>query len=271
MERLDHIKVVQAKSRSRRLSRELTKRLFEDYKKSTKRLLLLDYDGTLTHFTGNIDDARPNKQVRQLLTRLVNQKKNEVVIVSGRRKATLDQWFGDIALGFVAEHGVWTKNPGRPWSLIKQLKAEWKQQIRPILEVYVDRTPGSFIEEKEHSLVWHYRKADPKLALLRAGELKDALMHLVSNLSIGVMEGNKVIEIKNRDINKGRAVMKWVNKKKWDFILSIGDDVTDEDIFDALPDAAYSIKVGIGITKARYTIGNPGDVIKLIHALTRMT
>jgi trehalose 6-phosphate synthase/phosphatase len=271
MERLDHIKVVQAKSRSRRLSRELTKRLFEDYKKSTKRLLLLDYDGTLTHFTGNIDDARPNKKVRQLLTRLVNQKKNEVVIVSGRRKATLDQWFGDIALGFVAEHGVWTKNPGRPWSLIKQLKAEWKQQIRPILEVYVDRTPGSFIEEKEHSLVWHYRKADPKLALLRAGELKDALMHLVSNLSIGVMEGNKVIEIKNRDINKGRAVMKWVNKKKWDFILSIGDDVTDEDIFDALPDAAYSIKVGIGITKARYTIGNPGDVIKLIHALTRMT
>lgn len=269
MERLEHIKVVQAQSRSHILNRELTKRLLEDYKKSTKRLLLLDYDGTLTSFTGNIDDARPDKRIRQLLIRLARQKKNEVVIVSGRRKSTLDQWFGDIPLGFVAEHGVWTKDPGKAWNLIKQLKAGWKQQIRPILEVYVDRTPGSFIEEKEHSLVWHYRKADPKLALLRAGELKDALVHLVSNLSIGVLEGNKVIEIKNRDINKGRAVMKWIKKKDWDFILSIGDDVTDEDIFDALPDIAYTIKVGIGITKARYTIGGPGDVIKLIHALTR--
>ncbi len=270
MERLDHIKVIQAQSRSRRLTRELTQRLLEDYKKNTKRLLLLDYDGTLTHFTGNIDDARPNKRTRQLLMHLAQQKKNEVVIVSGRRKATLDAWFGDIPLGFVAEHGVWIKDPGGTWHLIEQLKNAWKQQIKPILEVYVDRTPGSFIEEKEYSLVWHYRKADSKLTMLRAGELKDALTHLVSNLSIGVLDGNKVIEIKNRDINKGRAVMKWVNKKKWDFILSIGDDVTDEDIFDALPDTAYTIKVGIGITKARYTIASPAEVIDLMNMISRI-
>jgi trehalose 6-phosphate synthase/phosphatase len=268
MDRLQHIKIVQEQTRSSRLTKELTGKLLEDYKKSTTRLLLLDYDGTLTHFTGNIHDARPNNRIRRQLMRLAMQEKNEVVIVSGRRKSTLDTWFGDIPLGFVAEHGVWTKDSGGTWHLIGQLKDAWKEQIKPILEVYVDRTPGSFIEEKEYSLVWHYRKADPKLALLRAGELKDALVHLVSNLSIGVLEGNKVIEIKNRDINKGRAAMKWINKKKWDFILSIGDDVTDEDIFDALPENAYSIKVGLGITKARYTIGSPGDVIKLISAMS---
>ena len=66
--------------------------------------------------------------------------------------------------------------------------------IRPILELSVDRTPGSFIEEKNSAMVWHFRKSEPDLAKLRTQELKDTLVMMATNLNIGVFEGNKIIE-----------------------------------------------------------------------------
>ena len=106
-------------------------------------------------------------------------------------------------LGLVAEHGAWIKERSKEWETIEPLENDRKTEILPVLEVYVDRTPGSFIEEKEFSLVWHYRNCDAELAAVRAKELKDVLLNLTANLNIGVMEGNKVIEIKNTNINKG--------------------------------------------------------------------
>jgi len=157
-------------------------------------------------------------------------------------------------LGLVAEHGAWIKERSKEWETIEPLENDRKTEILPVLEVYVDRTPGSFIEEKEFSLVWHYRNCDAELAAVRAKELKDVLLNLTANLNIGVMEGNKVIEIKNTNINKGRAALKWISKKQWDFVLAIGDDLTDEDIFAVLPDTAYSIKVGLGSSHAKFYI-----------------
>ena len=100
----------------------------------------------------------------------------------------------------------------------------------------MDRTPGSLIEEKDYSLVWHYRKSEPELASNRARELKEALLQFTTNLGLGVLEGNKVIEVKNAGINKGHAALKWVANEYFDFILAAGDDRTDEDIFHVLPD-----------------------------------
>ena len=143
-----------------------------------------------------------------------------------------------------------------------------KTEILPVLEVYVDRTPGSFIEEKEFSLVWH-RSCDAELAAVRAKELKDVLLNLTANLNIGVMEGNKVIEIKNTNINKGRAALKWISKKQWDFILAIGDDLTDEDIFAVLPDTTYSIKVGLGSSHAKFYMESVDKVRALLKSISQ--
>ena len=174
---------------------------------------------------------------------------------------------GSLNISFVAEHGVWIKEKGRNWKTIEPLSSEWKREIRPILELYLDRTPGSLIEEKDYSLVWHYRRADPALAAVRVGELKDILLHITANLNIGVLEGNKVIEVKNAGINKGRTALRWVSDGDWDFILSCGDDRTDEDIFEILPLTAYSIRVGYGLSKARFNVPAQSDIRKL---LTRM-
>jgi len=267
IDKLMQMKELQQELCGERLTKERKEMLIYDYARSRQRLILLDYDGTLVPFAERPERARPDIQLLSLLASLAQDERNEIIIISGRDKATLENWFGFLDVALIAEHGVWTKEKDGNWEIIEPLQNEWKEEIKPVLETYVDRTPGSFIEEKEYSLVWHYRKADPELAMVRARELKDALLHLTSNLNLGILEGNKVIEVKNVGINKGRAALKWISKQSWDFILAVGDDWTDEDVFLALPEGAYSIKVGIGYSKARFSVASHREVRRLLKEL----
>jgi len=265
MDRLDHTKKLQKEMHATILTAEVEKRLLREYDKSKRRLLLLDYDGTLVPFFGKPEEARPGDDLFQLLKALVVDPKNEVVILSGRDKDTLDEWFQHLGLSLVAEHGVWLKE--KKWEMIEPLTKEWKQDIRPILELYMDRTPGSFVEEKEFSLVWHYRRTDSELSTMRVLELTDELVNLTANLNLQILEGSKVVEVKNSGINKGRAALRWIAKKQRDFILAVGDDRTDEDIFDVLPEYAYSLKVGLSSSLARFNVKSQGDVLLLLKKL----
>ncbi len=239
---------------SRKLTASTRKKIVDAYADSEKRLILLDYDGTLRSFEKRPEDAIPDKEILRLLISLSEDEKNHLLIISGRDKVTLGTWFKHFNISLVAEHGVWIREKGGDWELIEPLANYWKDEIRPVLERYRDRTPGSIVEEKDFSLAWHFRKAEPGLAANRARELKEEILHFTANLGIGVLEGNKVIEIKNAGINKGNAALKWINHDDWDFILAAGDDRTDEDIFNVLPDEAYSIKVGLPPTMAKFSI-----------------
>ena len=137
-----------------------------------------------------------------LLKRLAEKEGNELIIISGRDKRCITSWFGNLKIGFIAEHGVWLKEKDGEWSELEHLQEDWKEEIRPVLELYVDRTPGSFIEEKDYSLVWHYRKADPEFARMRVAELKELLMKLTESFNLGISEGNKVLEIKSAGISR---------------------------------------------------------------------
>ncbi len=265
VERLLSTKEFQREMDARMLTPQARQQLIADYHNSRRRLLLLDYDGTLMPFFPRPEGAQPTENLLLLLTELSVDPNNSVVIISGRCRDTLESWLGSIDLGLVAEHGAWLKE--KDWALLEPFADEWKGEIRSILEMHMDRTPGSFIEEKECSLVWHYRKADSELASLRARELKDALLHLTTNLDLGVLEGSKVMEIKHIGINKGRAAQRWLAKEQWDFILAIGDDLTDEDTFAVLPESAYSIKVGLGPSRARFNISSSDEVKALLATL----
>jgi len=264
---LSHIKQLQQELSARRLTYEMKKRLVGDYFKTNNRLILLDYDGTLVPFAEKPEKAKPDSELLRFLKALARDTKNEVIIVSGRDKEILEKWFGSLNLGLIAEHGVWIKEKKETWRMIEPLRIEWKDEIRPFLELYADRTPGSFVEEKGFSLVWHYRKADPELSQMRTGELIDDLVNLTANLNLQVLEGDKVVEVKNAGINKGRAALRWVAKEGWDFILAAGDDWTDEDLFEILPETAYSIKVGLRPSKAKFNLGSVMDVRLLLKEL----
>ena len=267
---LSNVKKIQLALSVRKLTEEMQKKLIRSYWQSDNSIMLLDYDGTLVPFAEKPQKAKPDEGLLNMLDALGESPKTEVVIISGRDKETLDKWFGNRNLGLVAEHGVWIKDRGKPWETIEPLRDDWKEQMNPILEWYEDRTPGSFIEEKDFSLAWHYRKADPQLASIRARELKDELLQLTANLNLGILEGSKVIEIKSVGINKGRAALHWLSRGGWDFILAIGDDWTDEDVFAVLPESAYSIKVGLSPSKASFNLDSVWEVRSLIEGLVRV-
>ncbi len=264
---LHEVKEMQRNYLSKKLTEEVEEKIVSHFKNSKERLLLLDYDGTLIPFSSKPSYAKPDKRLIKLLSAL--SEVSEVVIVSGRDKDTLERWFGKLDVGLIGEHGVWIKDKGEDWREIMPLENEWKASIRPILEYYVDRTPGSFIEEKPFSLVWHYRNVQKELAITRVGELKSVLANLAANLGVEMLDGNKVVEFKNVGVNKGRAALHFINKKKWDFMLAAGDDVTDEDLFSVLPDYAYSIKVRRGISVAKYDVESYVQVRNLLEKFVR--
>ncbi len=261
------VKKLQKEMATKALTYEMKGKLVADFQKSNRRLILLDYDGTLIPFSGKPEKAKPSDELVGLLKELASNPQNEVVLISGRDKDTLEKWFGGLNVGLVAEHGVWLKEKGKEWEMIEALGNDWKEDMRPILELCVDRTPGSFVEEKEFSIVWHYRKTDPRLGELRARELANDLLNLTANLNLQVLEGSKVVEVKNAGVNKGRAALPWLSREKWDFILAIGDDLTDEDIFKILPAMAWSIKVGFSASAARFHLSSSSKVRALLKEM----
>ncbi len=266
---LSRTKQKQSEMVSKNLNPEILRMMIKDCRSSRNRLLLLDYDGTMVPFVSEPLRATPDREILNTLRKLSVNPKNRVIIVSGRDRKTLDNWFGYLKLGMIAEHGVWFKEKSGSWRMIKHLRNDWKEQIMPVLELYVDRTPGSGIEEKEFSLVWHYRKTDERLGERRAGDLKERLIDIATPLDLSILEGSKVIEVKNSGVNKGIAVQKWLDRQHYDFIFAIGDDWTDENTFETVPESAYSIKVGIGYTKARYTIPSPKDARNLLKEMAK--
>jgi trehalose 6-phosphate synthase/phosphatase len=254
----------------RRINRTSESRIAQKYQKATRRILFLDYDGTLVPLARCPEMAVPGASVLAQVERLAADPKNTAVIVSGRQQEFLDRWFGALPIVLVAEHGAFLRMPRAAWTGTVDADAAWKQQVLPVLQRYADRCTGAFIEEKSLSLVWHYRNADPGIALLRSQELKDELRELVSHDSrLQVMEGHKVIEVKRSGYDKGTVASHLLTSDAYDFILAIGDDRTDEDLFRALPDQALTIKIGIMASVARYNLKDQQEVVRFLDHLLR--
>jgi trehalose 6-phosphate synthase/phosphatase len=234
---------------------------------SRKRLLLLDYDGTLVPFAPQPHLAAPDAALLQLLDRLARTPEQAAYIVSGRDRHTLDAWVGELPVSLIAEHGAWLKPAGGEWRLLKPLSAAWKPTLRPILQNYTERLSGALIEEKDFSLAWHYRKSDPDLGMSRAKELVDDLVQYTANFDVQILEGSKVVEIRNSGVNKGAAALHAVSLEEPDFILAVGDDQTDEDLFRALPEWAVTVRVGHPFSNALYSVRNPEEVRQMLAVL----
>jgi trehalose 6-phosphate synthase/phosphatase len=249
------------------LSRSLQEAMVEEFRDSQSRLLLLDYDGTLVPFARHPMLARPSTELKKVLQSLSDDERTKVVLISGRSKAELESWFGDLGIALVAEHGVWVRELEGGWKMLKPLKSDWKPKVLPLLERYSVRLPGSFVEEKEFSLAWHYRMSDPEMASSLAKELVDGLVNFTANIDLQVVRGNKVVEVRNAGVDKGNAGLYLLKKCDFDFVLAIGDDWTDEDLFKVLPEKAYSIRVGLGKSYARHSLHRHEEVIQLLQEL----
>ncbi|HSU50030.1 MAG TPA: trehalose-phosphatase, partial [Segetibacter sp.] len=264
LDQLFKIKKEQEKLHVKRLDESVEMRLKTDYEKANKRCILLDYDGTLAPLTKIPSEASPSKEVVDFLEQLCNDEKNEVVIISGRDADTLQKWLGQLYLNFIAEHGAAIKYKNGDWELQTNISTGWKDEIRPMLQAFVRRCAGSFLEEKQNTLSWHYRNTYSELGFIRSRELLNNLLQLTTNTPIQIVDGNKVLEVRLTGMDKGMTASKLMNKFNPDFALCIGDDTTDEDMFKALQGQAYTIKVGNGSTAANYNLRSQVEVLPLL-------
>jgi len=249
--------------------------IHDAYLHANRRLLILDYDGTLVPFARRPQQAVPPIPVLDLLNATARDSNNRVVLISGRSAENLERWFGAVqGLWLVAEHGAELKDPSSAkWEALRpQSTSDWKATVLPILEHFVDRTPGSFVEEKKYALVWHYRMAEAEFGEWLANELVSMLEAMLAETELRAFRGEKVIEVKPVWANKGEVLEHLLTAyPDPDFIFAAGDDRTDEDLFERLPEPAWTVHVGPGPTRASFVTADFQSLRRLLTLIAETT
>ncbi|XP_047327951.1 probable alpha,alpha-trehalose-phosphate synthase [UDP-forming] 11 [Impatiens glandulifera] len=254
------------------------------YGKTSNRLILLDYDGTMMPM-GLVDKA-PNDDVIRILNCLSCDNKNAVFIVSGRGRDSLSQWFSPCEkLGISAEHGYFTRWTGNSqWeSCMVSMDLNWMKIALPVMEHYTEATDGSSIEQKESALVWHHGDSDPDFGSCQAKELLDHLESVLANEPVLVKRGQHIVEVKPQGVSKGVVVENLIETMKTkgkspDFVLCIGDDHSDEDMFETISRCVanknlaegaevFACTVGQKPSMAKYYLDDTFDVIRMLQGL----
>ncbi|BGP32992.1 hypothetical protein JCM10296v2_004780 [Rhodotorula toruloides] len=212
--------------------------LVAKYESAKRRLLMFDYDGTLTPIVKDPSAATPSPQLLHSLETLAADPKNIVYIISGRDGAFLEEHLGHIPnLGMSAEHGCFLRAPGSgKWvSLTDDLDMDWKADVLRIFRYYEARTQGAFVEKKVSSVTFHYRNADPVFGLFQAKECQAMLESMQESLPIDVLVGKKNVEVRPAHTNKGEIVRRLLYQHAdAEFCMCAGDDKTDEDMFHSM-------------------------------------
>ncbi|HEX5456007.1 MAG TPA: bifunctional alpha,alpha-trehalose-phosphate synthase (UDP-forming)/trehalose-phosphatase [Candidatus Saccharimonadales bacterium] len=271
IEQLKKTKQLQDAQSDKLINKERERKILSALRRSRQRLILLDYDGTITDLVPTHDPVRskPSEETLSLLRHIAGMRNTVLCVISGRPKDVLDSWFKGIPMILSAEHGAWIKDDNE-WSRRDISLNVHRKNIIELLKQYVERTPGSSIEEKDFSIVWHYRNVPPELAQARNSSIEYELKNMLSGSDFAVHRGAKILEVKPKFINKGMIAEEFLAMVEPDFVLCIGDDSTDEDMFEVMPDNAFSIKVGLGESGARFQVLEPKNVLALLEKLTRI-
>ncbi len=220
--------------------------------------IFIDYDGTLVPFVADPDRAMPDPELLELLERLARRRGAEVHIASGRTRAQSEEWFGSLPLALHAEHGLWSRaSPRAEWRRLPGVGMPWRDKVLPLLEEFARRTPGTRIEEKDASLVWHYRQADPEFGSLQAKELRLHLLEMLSNMPVRILGGAKIVEVRSYEVSKAAIVVDWIRESEAGTLcVAMGDDLTDEEMFVALPEGGLAVHIGPTPTIAQMRLRN---------------
>jgi trehalose 6-phosphate synthase/phosphatase len=264
------IKVQQEAMRVKFIDKTVVSKIASDYQNANRRIIFLDYDGTLVSFAKYPELATINKNTLKIIQKLSGDSKNQIVIISGRTKDFLESQFTGLNVTLVAEHGYFIKISGEEWEAPFTSDLKWKDVVKPILLEYVRRCNGTFIEEKTGSIAWHYRNADSDFAQLRLHELRDDLVEIIRHkTNFEILEGNKVLEVKSGKYDKGQAATSIIKNENFDFILAAGDDKTDESLFRALAGSLYTIRVGLNPSVAKYNVPDIAFLMNLLKVLIK--
>jgi trehalose 6-phosphate synthase/phosphatase len=238
------------------------------YRRARRRMLFLDYDGTLVGFKRDPTKARPTKILLACLRSLASDPVNTVVVISGRDHETLGAWLGDVPIGLTAEHGFLLKAPGGPWVQTEAQSTAWKAPVHTIMDRYTRAAKGTWTEEKGNAFAWHCRAvSNAQKAQQLQNALAAELAPLAKRFRLRILNGNRVVDAYPLSFSKGTAAKHWLKAGPYDFVLAAGDDLTDEELFKAMPPSAYTLKIGSGQTGAQHRLPSHTAMIRLLQKL----
>jgi trehalose 6-phosphate synthase/phosphatase len=223
----------------------------------------IDYDGTLAEIKKRPEDALPDDEIKALFARLEAKKNLDVYIISGRKKEDMDRWFSRYDFNLIAEHSYYYKHRNADNWIVFDTQADlwWKDRIIDVFQLYTGMTPGSSVEEKTSSVVWHYRNSDPEFGTWKANQLVAELYEMLSNLPVEIHHGQKIVEVGSIQLNKGMALRHFVQLNQYDAVLCAGDDETDESMFRFADDNSQIISIFVGdrraTTAAKFRASSP--------------
>ena len=241
----------------------------EKFRGAKNRLVLLDYDGTLVNHTPLPETAILPEHMSDIIIKLVDYPQTKIFIITGRGRSDIDKFLDHIPINIIAEHGAMIKIEG-VWKNQIINNILWKKAILTVLKQITDVCPKSYVEEKNFSLTWHYRNVDTDLGYSCSRKLIHLLHGIIPSYNLRILDGNKVVEILTNETGKGNAVKKLFEQRAYDFVLSIGDDATDEEMFEFFLNHsnAFTVKVGTGPTHARYRLESISEVASLLNKLS---
>lgn len=216
-------------------------------------LLLVDYDGTLVPYAPTPELAAPGGDLIPMLAALAERPGSQLHLISGRQPSVLETWFGHLPIGLHAEHGLWSRMPRSPgWQREGTLRPVPYDQVLSLLRRFTELTPGSHIERKSAGLAWHFRLAPADVAQRSVEALIDEARRRFSSETVDILRGDKVVEIRPAGIHKGLIVSRLLaDAPAGTLVVALGDDVTDEDMFAAVPAPGLTVHVGPKASRAK--------------------
>ncbi|MEF3697369.1 bifunctional alpha,alpha-trehalose-phosphate synthase (UDP-forming)/trehalose-phosphatase [Desulfolutivibrio sp.] len=242
--------------------------MVEAARQAKRRLLLLEAEGLFVSRDAAPD--APAAESLELLTLLGRDPANMVVIIGSGSRADMERLFGTLPVALAAENGAFLREAGQDWIMPRPLPREWIATILPLMQRFAGRLPGATVEEREHSLVWRYRRADKSLGEMRARELCATLMGLAAGLEVTVRQGPAFVETVSPGVGRGAAAYHFQRLHAPDAILALAATDDGEEIFTALPEQGpftATLRVGLCATRAAFNLRNARSALVLLRNL----
>lgn len=266
------------------------------YKRANYRAMFFDNEGTLVENmksdSRNLLTCMPKAKLLDCLSDLAKDPQNVIFIVTGREKRVLESAYNIPHLGLAAEFGAFVRwSHDMDWESRGVFNELWKESAKHIIVSYVTRTEGAYLEEKECSVVFQYKNCDTEYGSWQAKELVSQLDVLLTPYidECEVIEGIGYVEVKPRMVNKGYTVEYLMQQCFeagiiFDFVLVVGDDSSDEEMFKAIKELAvtkhssistsarcFSCTLGRKPTQADYYLNDSAEILQYLEALRHWT